>query len=204
MSHVDEQLPDYALGSLELSGRDAVVAHLATCPRCAGRLQAFTEALSALSTSLPEEPPDPAVTARILGAASGLDRFEHFIPTAAALLDLTEEAVRVLLRSVDDAAQDQPGPAEGITVRSLPGGPRLQGAQRLLVKIAPGSVFPEHGHAGDERVFVIQGGFRYDDGREIWRGDVSDEDESMTHSLTALPGPACLALVVKLPPRLAG
>jgi putative transcriptional regulator len=63
-----------------------------------------------------------------------------------------------------------------------------------LLKVAPGRVVPEHGHAGAELTLVLRGSFHDATGRYL-PGDVADLDETVEHKPIADPGRECICLV---------
>ena len=54
---------------------------------------------------------------------------------------------------------------EGVDLMPLYGDPDGDGERMFLARFAPGCRFPEHGHAGGEEVFVIEGSFEDENGR---------------------------------------
>ena len=65
-----------------------------------------------------------------------------------------------------------------------------------FVKLAPGAVFPEHTHQGDEAALVLQGSCIESGGRVARRGDLVTMAQGSTHELTALPGPDFIYVAV--------
>ncbi|HEX7021495.1 MAG TPA: anti-sigma factor [Trueperaceae bacterium] len=74
MSHPQDLLPDYALGTLGAEERARVEAHLEDCEACRTEVRRTSESLVRLVEALPEAPPPPgawdAIQARLPAASS--------------------------------------------------------------------------------------------------------------------------------------
>ncbi|WP_066016836.1 ChrR family anti-sigma-E factor [Endozoicomonas atrinae] len=71
--------------------------------------------------------------------------------------------------------------------------PASQGKLRLL-KIAPGTFMPSHGHSGSELTLVLKGSYSDELGR-FSAGDVADVDPDMTHQPVADTHEGCICLI---------
>ena len=194
--HVDDLLPEYLLGTLaQESGRE-VERHLHQCVACArlhARLGRATEALSAHVT--PRVPALP-VQERLMAFIRGEGRFADFIPEVARMFDVDEATARQLVHRLSEPEAWMEGPAPGVSLLPVEGGPRLMGAFSAFVRLQPGKTFPTHTHGGTEKNFVLQGGFREDSGLEIWAGESLEKTSGTTHAYVALEGPDCIAASV--------
>ncbi|MET0341031.1 MAG: cupin domain-containing protein [Polyangiales bacterium] len=94
--------------------------------------------------------------ARLLAAATHEGRFWRFDTQVAALLDLSRDAARKLLDLIDHPHVWQ-RPMPGVSLFWVNGGPRMEAALCGFLRVAPGKVFPEHEHLGDETVLVLAG-----------------------------------------------
>lgn len=152
--------------------------------------------LEALVLSLGEaSPPPERVRSRLLSRLRGVDRFLPFLDRVAALFDLSEDAARAELDSIDQPdAWDELLP--GIRFRDFAGGPALGDAHGGLVRMAPGTVFPTHVHMGDETVLVLQGQLGSDDGRVLRAGDVLVSTDRSSHVLEAVGAQELIYAVV--------
>jgi len=69
-----EQIPLYAVGALPADERSAVEAHLRGCAECAAELATFVPISGALAQIVPQHEPPAALRARVLAAATAVDR----------------------------------------------------------------------------------------------------------------------------------
>jgi putative transcriptional regulator len=70
-----------------------------------------------------------------------------------------------------------------------------EGRRARLLRIAPGTRVPTHGHGGEEMTMVLAGGYT-DAGASFARGDVQSADETTVHQPVADPGEPCICLTV--------
>lgn len=154
-------------------------------------VRALVEALAPPATA-----PAPAARDALLGAATSEGRFERFVPTTAALLDVDAAVARRLLELVGtDAWYTSRIP--DVSLIDLEGGPRVQGAITGFVRMPAGAAFPEHEHLGPETVFVLQGSFVDEASGAIVRpGERAEQPTGSTHRFTVRPGPDLVYLVV--------
>jgi putative transcriptional regulator len=192
MEHLDDILPEWALGTLAAPEREAAERHLAGCARCraqAARLTPAREGLTALVR--PVEPP-PEVLVRVLEQMEGPRRLDRFADRVATFFDLTRERALAVLAAVSDPAAWVPGPVKGSELLPVEAGPAREGMLAGILRLHPGVRYPKHTHQGREWNLVLEGGFREDDGHEVWPGEELEMSDSTTHAFTALEGPACL------------
>lgn len=197
-AHIADLIPDYALGTLRGEERARVETHVAGCPTCAAELADTASVVELIALSLEPVEPPPELRERILVAAAGESRFASFVDLVASLIDQSRELVRKLLDSIDDAAAWEPGPVAGTKLMHLPQGPALAGAGAVVgfVRVDPGVTFPYHRHLGDERVVILQGGLRDEDGSVARRGDIVDKPGETAHSFVAIGDVPLVYLVV--------
>jgi putative transcriptional regulator len=192
MKHLDDILPEWALGTLDAPARDAAERHLEGCARCraeAARLLPVREGLTALV--VPVEPP-PQVLARVMEQMEGPGRLARFADRVAAFFDVTRERALEVLASVSDPSAWMPGPVTGSELLLVETGPARKAALAGILRLNPGVRYPRHLHHGREWNLVLEGGFREDDGHEVWPGEELMKTEASSHGFTALDGPACL------------
>lgn len=198
MDHVDDYLPDHALGLLEDPTRQSVEGHLLNCARCSTRLAELGGAL---------RPNTPAIVATAapltplrLRLASGPEgRFAPYADRVSKLFDLSVDRARALLELLSDPDLWLPGPAPGVRVFPVSPGPALAGARTLFLEVEPGGKVPYHVHLGDEHVLVLQGGFRDSTGVEGHAGHAVLMPAGSAHAVDALPGEPCLCGVAVAP-----
>jgi putative transcriptional regulator len=111
-------------------------------------------------------------------------------------LDLPFEGVKNILSQVDDRAHWEPAPLPGVQLMHFAGGPATAGADVGLVRIEPDLRFPKHRHKGEERLFVIEGGYVDSSGQTYGPGDIQVMQPNTTHDYTVLPGGLLAALVL--------
>jgi anti-sigma factor ChrR (cupin superfamily) len=138
--------------------------------------------LDALALGLPAAAAPADLRAKLLGLAGGKLRFEPFLDRMMALFDLPEPDARGHLDSVD-RPDDWDDMLPGIRFRDFEGGEAVGDAHGGLVRLAPGEAFPAHTHVGPERMLLLQGRLRDDEGREYRAGDLVVSDDGTTHAL---------------------
>jgi putative transcriptional regulator len=197
MEHLDDILPEWALGTLAPAELEAAERHLAGCARCrteAARLVPARQALTALVT--PVEPP-PAVLNQLMEQMEGPGRFARFADRVAAFFGLTRDKALEVLQSLSDPSAWMPGPVAGTELLPVETGGERQGMMAAFLRLHPGVRYPRHSHhGGREWNLVLEGGFREDDGHEVWPGEELEKSESSAHGFTALDGPACICASV--------
>jgi putative transcriptional regulator len=190
--HVEDLLPDFVLGLLGPTERVTVDDHLAGCAACREAATALSDAADAVAVEF-----GPANgRGRLDAALAGAKRFEHFFDQVAAHFDISREAAQALLEKVDDDSQWSEGPAPGVRLMAVEAGPARAGLIAALLLLDPGATFPDHAHGAEERVLVLEGGYRCSTGVEMWRGEVDVRAPGTSHSFTALEGPLCLCASV--------
>jgi anti-sigma factor ChrR (cupin superfamily) len=204
--HIDDWIPELVLGTLDGPTRTMVEVHLESCDRCAAEVVAMGEALSFIPLSLPpERPPRTARTNLLASVVQDQrvreqrplgDRFGGLIDRLAAFFDMNIERARALAELVSEPAAWSRGPADGINLIHLQGGPRVAGADVGFVIMRPGAIFPHHRHVGGELVLVVEGGFVEDDGTVVRSGESQDLALDTSHSFAALPEGCVLAVVI--------
>lgn len=157
----------YALGALDAEAAAAFEAHLAEgCARCAAEVDAFQRVAVELAQAGPAVAPPAAVRARVLrraGADPSVARITRpgllFIRTAAA-------------------EWERPG-VTGIDIKLL-AFDEIHGRSTQLVRLAPGSVYPPHRHAGAEELFLLEGDLLVS-GVEMHAGDYCRAEPDSVH-----------------------
>ena len=164
----------------------------------------LTEApeLQALAEALPWDGPSPeGGRDRLLAAAHVDGRFERFVETVAAMLDVETDTARELLDRIGapDGAPDgwYESMLPDVSLIDLEGGPAVANAITGFLRMPAGAEFPEHGHLGEEKVLVIQGSFEdLSSGRIVRPGDVAKMSEGSAHAFRVRPGPDLVYMVV--------
>ena len=181
--HVEDLLHDWFLGALSDRDTEVVDAHLESCAQCRVALDLHL-ALMADGAAHAEPPP----VERLLAAATPIRRFERFIDSIAALADVTAQTAREWLSKIDEATTWEQTRMPALSLFHIDGGPAVDNAIVGFVQIAAGQPFPEHTHLGEERIFVVQGGLRDENGDVHGPGALVRRAGGTTHSIAAEPG----------------
>jgi anti-sigma factor ChrR (cupin superfamily) len=192
-AHVSEALWEYALGSLDETGRAEVESHLGECARCVAELDAARETLAQVALDLPPEPPPASVRERLMESTRG--RYAAFVDKLAILWDLGREQAAALLDSLATAVWEPSG-IPGVDLIHVEPGPRVAHADAGFIRFAPQLPFPHHGHQGDEKQLVLDGGMLDDKGCNFHPGDFTYQAEGSTHSFVASPEGCMLATLL--------
>ncbi|WP_244421711.1 ChrR family anti-sigma-E factor [Azorhizobium caulinodans] len=184
----DETLLAYAAGRLEVGPAVVTQSHLAFCSHCRERLRVFAAAGGALLDALPPtEMSDAALIETQARADAPAPPPPRSRPARRQPADVDLPSV---LGAYDFGRWRWLGP--GVKARHilLPGH-RFTGAR--LLRIAPGSKIPEHGHTGTEFTQVIHGSFS--DGHQDYRpGDFCEADSALDHEPVAGPEGDCICV----------
>ena len=179
----DETLAAFATGSLDEARSVLVAAHISLCERC----RTTVGALEQVGGTLIEQAVPAALRPEALDEA--LARIGTAAPSA----------------SVPRARSDYPtvlapyrvGPwrwiGPGLHWRGAEV-PSRDGTRVFMLKSAPGSSLPHHGHSGVEWTCVLEGAFRHELGR-YGPGDFDDADDSVDHTPFVEPDATCVCLV---------
>lgn len=150
-----------------------------------------------LADALDPVPAPAGARDRLIAEATGAAlRFAPFVPALGRLLDLGADAVQAVLDRAASAASWVAGPFPGVELLHFDGGPRVAGADCGLVRLAPGTAFPDHGHAGDEALLILQGGYNDSSGRTYHPGELHRMGPGARHSYVVLKDEPCVVAVV--------
>jgi putative transcriptional regulator len=197
MTHVGDRAFELVLGLLEDGEAADLERHAADCAACADEIARAADDAALLASAEAPIEPSAAVKARLdASLESFAERLAHLLDPLAKMADLGREAMKDVVRALDDVATWLPGPGDGILVAHVPNGPAVEGAICGFIRLAPGDSFPEHTHLGEETVLVVQGSYRDSDGEVVRAGDMRQRAEGTSHSLTALDGPDLIYLAV--------
>lgn len=193
-SHGD-QLAAYSLGELGPEEGRALELHLETCPACRQELATAQAAFEALAQAAPEVAPPPRLWARIrarilepssagLPARPRVDPWKTWAPDSA-------QARPSIVRSGESAWE--PTSVAGIEAKRL--AVDVEGDRvTMLVRMAPGSAFPGHRHAGAEECYVLSGDLCFDD-QVMHAGDYQLCPAGSSHSVQSTVAGCVLLLV---------
>jgi anti-sigma factor ChrR (cupin superfamily) len=173
--------PLYALGLTESAENEALLAHAAEGTDLLRDLDAFQETAAQMSGLSAAEPP-ASVKARLLQRIAPPTDQQRQLP----------DGVLALVRGNEGPWRDTPFP--GIAVRPLFKDP-LSGNQFLLVRMAPGSVYPSHHHEGIEHSYILEGDAIFDD-HTLYAGDYEAAQSGHDHSCIRTKG-GCLVFLIR-------
>jgi anti-sigma factor ChrR (cupin superfamily) len=125
-------------------------------------------------------------------------RWAPFFDALHELFDLPEEQlIRIAVESADET-QWEAAPLPGVRLFHLTPGPRVvaTGADAGIVSMAPGLVFPEHHHLGEERMLILRGGLRESSGAVFRPGDLIVRSAGTSHGFDVLPDQPLLHALV--------
>lgn len=190
----DALLVAHGAGSLCEGLSLAVALHLARCPDCRAAMRDIDAVGGALLEALPPEPLERLTLADTLarlddGPARGpVPRPSRRPPAGDPGLP---GPLRPYVGSLSTVAWQRLAP--GVRrVELLPRTPRGGSAQ--LLRIAPGTALPHHGHGGLELTVVLAGSFADELGRYA-AGDVAEADGDVRHQPIADSHEECLCLI---------
>lgn len=191
----DDELAELALGTLPAAHRAAIARDLGADALAAAEADA-AEALSSLAVALMPVAPSPGLRDRLMASARGPARFAPFIDRLARMVDLTGERVQALLASLSQPGTWQPTPGPNVHLVHFDGGPAVAAADAGFVRVAAGTMFPDHRHVGDETVLVLQGSYSDSDGAVVRAGELAHKPTDTRHWFTAGPGEDLVYAVV--------
>ncbi len=195
----DDLLLDYGAGNIGEAQSLLIATHLALCPRC----RAVVENAELLGGALMDSAPVSALSDDAL--ESVLSRLDEPDDAPAAETTAPREAAGVDM-SIPRPLRDYlaGGSTESVAWRRVAPGIHRHTlavesgdgtASAYLLKLAPETVIPHHGHHGEEMTLVLDGGFT-DAGEHFVRGDVEQADPAVNHQPVVDADGPCLALVV--------
>lgn len=188
-----------ALGALDGPETAALRERAASDPDARAELTRFLDVAGHLGAGVPPRRPAPEVRARVMdrirrtpqrseGAAAAA--------TAASAGAADAEHGGALAEGVRFLASTAPwlaGPLPGTRLKLLSLQPERDYAM-LLVDLPPGTIYPEHDHAGPEEMYVLSGDL-VSEGRRLGPGDFLHADGGSHHHELRSPS-GCLALMV--------
>jgi anti-sigma factor ChrR (cupin superfamily) len=74
---------------------------------------------------------------------------------------------------------------------------RTAAGRARLLRLAPGFRFPEHRHAGEESVLVLEGSYTDSSGDVVGAGDLRCQAAGSSHGLVVDAGAACVAAILQ-------
>jgi putative transcriptional regulator len=190
--HLDPAtLVAHVAGTLDEAFDVVATSHIAWCPDCREAVRQASllggEMLGSLDgTDVSEQ--CRSGTLSMLDTAT-LHRFPRSRPSRG---EVPEPLGRLLGgKLLTDLAWKRKAP--GLALFDLPLS-QASSSRLFLMRIAPGTAMPEHGHGGEEITLILSGAYNDKFGRYA-RGDVADLDESIEHQPVVETGAPCICLV---------
>lgn len=192
----DDLLVSYAAGSLDEPSSILIATHLSLCPVCRG-VVALAEGVG--GELIEEIDPSDIGTSALDAVLARLDEPEGFGSAVVEAFQEAEDDPISIPRPLKDYL---PGTVKSLSWRWLAPGvhytaihTEAKGPKVGLLRIAPGTKVPMHGHSGDEMTMVLAGGYTDATGN-FQRGDVESADDGLVHQPVADAGDECVCLVV--------
>lgn len=187
-------LTGFILGTLLPEERREVREALKADPALRAALRSLQEDLTTL---VPPAPPPAGGRSRLLAKLATASRFERFAPRVAERIGVDMRRARQMLRRATDDAAWTPWFDGGTTLHFFPG-PLRPEADVGIVRVAAGTVFPDHVHTGEEWSMILEGCAVFDDGRRMLPGDEVLEPADSTHHFHAEAGGPDLMFFVEV------
>ncbi len=186
----DDLLYLYAAGDLKFGWSLAIATHLAMCPTCRVRHDAFEEVLA---TNLEQEQMSEVSFGAddvLALAGSQIERSAVSASTLATKSYTFPKPLRDVCGDLSDIKWSIMG--GGIKQKILS---EEDGLTARLLYISPGASASAHGHNGIELTQVVAGGF-YDGDRAFNTGDMQIVAHDSPHQPIAMKGAPCVCLAV--------
>ena len=119
-------------------------------------------------------------------------RYAPFFSRAAALFDISEEALVTQLAQLQRPRAWRFAGLPGIAQVSVDAGPSVESAETLFVRFNPGVHFPGHEHTGVERVLVLEGSYTDNHGVVHRPGELREWAAGTAHSFEIDRGGPCI------------
>lgn len=201
----DDLLLDYGAGNTDEAQSLLIATHLALCPRCRGVVENAETLGGALIDAAPAtamaEDALKSVLSRLDEPDDSVERVEPAHPMTEPMPAIADAAISIprplrdYLAGGSTDALSWRRVAPGIQRHTLTVESKGKTSSAYLLKLAPETVIPHHGHHGEEMTLVLEGGFT-DAGQHFVRGDVEQADPDVDHQPVVDPDGPCLALVV--------
>ena len=173
-------LVEYALGTISAQERDLLLAQLDQHAELRAELDQLSDRVGELSEAVPAPALDGAavwerVASRIGTAEGDSEPAEAQEPITQAWKQWTPSEGYLPA----DEARWEPTAIDGIEARRLFVSPDRDQAT-MLIRMAPGTRFPAHRHAGTEQCFVVAGDLHVGE-RKMTAGDFEVVEQSSVH-----------------------
>ncbi|TAK54913.1 MAG: hypothetical protein EPO24_12745 [Bacteroidetes bacterium] len=186
----------YLLGLLEAPERTMYEQHLLQgCEECSSELATLGEPLEVLAMTEKNTVPSPVVKERLMALVRKERNNHGVVPSPQVWKEWQPVSLRkglTTLRS-DEGRWEEIG-IEGINVKQLFADPE-QRTITMLVRMAAGTAYPSHRHAGVEECYVLEGDLHVGDELVLHAGDYQRADMQSVH-LKQWTENGCLLFIV--------
>lgn len=182
-----ERIALYAVGALEPGEAAGLEAHLEACRACRDELEALRSVVDEIACSVPPLDPPADLKERLLQRLRGAARVQPWRRWSPE----PGRPPLVIVRR-DEGPWERTAVA-GVEVRRLYVDPAADRVT-MLVRMAPGSSYPAHRHAGVEECYVLEGDL-YADDFEMRAGDYQRLEGGSVHGVQATRD-GCLLFIV--------
>jgi anti-sigma factor ChrR (cupin superfamily) len=158
--------------------------------------QLIAELDESMAALLQPHAPSQQVLAQLLASIERPPmRYAPFYSRIAELFDLSEDGVTAeCARLAEPDAWRFALP--GIKKVLVEGGPRVQGAEVMFARFAPGLRFPRHKHTGPEHVLVLEGSYVESDGTKHGTGELCVWESGTSHGFRISSDEPCIVAAV--------
>ena len=186
-------LVSYAAGNLDEGFATLVAAHVAECSICREALRKIENVGGALLDTVDDAPLSSSALDRTLSRLDqvGADEIRVPVRSSSKINGVPTPIARLLDGGLDDIAWKTVAP--GVSKFPLPVS-RAARSRLTMLKIAPGTKVPDHGHGGMELTLVLKGSYRDTFGR-FGPGDIADLDEHVEHQPIVDSDEPCICVV---------
>lgn len=191
----EDILLSYAAGSLDEPTSILIATHLALCPQCRKHVREAESVGGELLNDVSPTEVDAGALEAVLARLDEGDGEKINVASPPKCEDNELNFPRPLHDYVGGSVKDLPWRWLGPGVHYAPIAQNAKGPKTGLLRIAPGTRVPMHGHTGNELTMVLTGGYTDATGN-YKRGDVEAADDGMVHQPVADAGEECVCLVV--------
>jgi len=150
-----------------------------------------------MASLLPPLAPSAALFARLQDTIERPpQRYAPFFTQLAELFDLTEDAVIAQCARLAEPGVWRFAGLPGVRNVHVEGGPRVQGAEVVFARFAPGLYFPRHTHTATERVLVLEGSYEDSAGLVHRAGELREWKPGSEHAFRVSKEEPCIIATV--------
>ena len=188
----DDVLMAYAAGNLDEATSLLIATHITLCPECRHAVELAESLGGELLEKVEATPLQAESIDKMLAAIEGDMAANDDIAPPKGNGMIPSPLAAYVGAALEDADWRWVGPGvKYADISVATGGPSVG-----LLKIAPSTEMPQHGHTADEMTMVLSGGYTDTHG-SYKRGDVEVADDGVVHQPVADAGEECICLIVR-------